>query len=153
MANAAKFLIPAVALIGIAFVAGGAGAKKKTKNGKIYEPVPGDEPRPESDRMHFDDGCNDLIVRVKAPDYDLRITEAYWQMRGQGVDDPQTITVGILQMDSPQCVWPPGPDSSLRSQQIWDLIYSAVHNYWSHEKAGTLDEQAPVFGTASGWIE
>ncbi len=153
MASAAKYLLPAAALIGIAFAVGGAKAKKKPRPGNGFEPVPPDEPRPESDRMLFDDGCNDLIVRVKAADYDLRITEAYWQMRGQGDDDPEQLAIGILQMDAPQCQWPPGPDSSMRSKSIWELVYPAVENYWGLEKAGTLDMYAPVFGTAEGYIE
>ena len=157
MATATKFLIPAVVLIGLAFAMGGAKAKKKNGNGTTgnggYEPLPTEDPRPESDRMLFDDGCNDLIVRVRAPDYDLRITERYWQLRNEGVDDPQPLAVAILQMDAPQCVWPPGPDSSLRSKSIWELVYPAVDIYWGHEKAGTLDQFAQVFGTAEGFIE
>lgn len=150
MASAAKFLLPAAALIGIAFVVGG--SKKKT-NGKKFEPVPPDEPRPESDRMLFDDGCNDLMVRVKAPEYDMRITEMYWQLRGQGYDDPESLAATLLQMDAPQCPWPPTPDSSLRSKSIWELIYPAVENYWANEKAGTLDDYAQIFGTAEEYIE
>jgi hypothetical protein len=154
--SAAKFLVPAAVLIGVAFAVGGAGAKKKNgkkQNGNGYVPVPDETPRPESDRMLFDDGCNDLIVRVRAPDYDLRITERYWQLRNEGVDDPQSLAVGVLQMDAPQCMWPPGPDSSLRSKSIWELVYPAVEIFWGHEKAGTLDQFAPVFGTAEGYIE
>ena len=155
MADAAKFLIPAAVLIGVAMMAGGAKAKKKKPaNGNgHYEPLPDEDPRPESDRMFFDDGCNELIVRVKAADYDLRITEAYWQMRQEGVDDPQVIAVEILQMDAPQCAWPPGPDASLRSKSIWELVYPAVDLYWGFEKAGTLDQFSQVFGTAEGFIE
>ena len=153
MAKATTYLIPAAALLAIAAFAGGAGAKKKKKKNGTFEPVPEDTQRPDSDRMLFDDGCNDLIVRVKAPDYDLRITERYWGLRNEGIDDPQTLAVGILQMDAPQCTWPPGPDSSLRSKSIWELIYPAVDLYWGHEKAGTLDQFAQVFGTAEGYIE
>lgn len=152
MASAVKFLIPAAVLIGVAVVAGGAKGKKK-KNGKIIEPIPEPGPRPDSDRMLFDDGCNDLIVRVKAPDYDLRITERYWQLRNEGVDDPLTLSAGILEMDAPQCLWPPEATSSMRSKWVWELIFPAVKNYWEHEKAGTLDEFAPIFGVASGYIE
>lgn len=156
--SAANYLLPAAVLLGLAFAVGGAGAKKKRNgkkngNGNGYEPPPPDTERYESDRMLFDDGCNDLIVRVRAPDYDLRITERYWQLRNQGVDHPQTLAVGILQMDAPQCVWPAPADASMRSKHIWELVYPAVEVFWGHEKAGTLDQFAPIFGTAEGFIE
>lgn len=150
--SAAKYLLPLAVLLGVSFAVGGASAKKKKSNGR-YEPVPDGGPRPESDRMKFDDGCNDLVVRVNSAEYDLRITDMYWQMRSQGIDDPETIAVGVLEMDAPQCEWPPGPDASLRSKSIWELIYPAVENYWNNEHAGTLDQYAQVFGTAEGFIE
>jgi hypothetical protein len=150
--SATKYLLPAAILIGAAFVIGGASAKKKGGTSK-WEPVPDDGQRPESDRMTFDDGCNDLVVRVRSAEYDVRITDMYWQLRQEGIDDAETLAIGILQMDAPQCLWPPGPDSSLRSKAVWEIVYPAVANYWTMEKAGTLDEYTGVFGTDQEFIE
>lgn len=150
--SATKYILPAAILLGAAFVIGGASGKKR-KGGGHWEPVPDNGKRPESDRMLFDDGCNDLIVRVRSQAYDERITNMYWELRQQGIDDAETLAVGILQMDAPQCMWPPGPDSSLRAKAIWEMVYPSVANYWSMEKAGTLDEYAGVFGTEQEFIE
>ena len=120
--SAAKYLLPAAAALGIAFAVGG---KKKKKTSRT-EGLPPEPPLPDSDRMLFDDGCNDLIVRVRSADYDTRITERYWQLRAEGYEDPVDLAVGILAMDAPQCTWPPVQDSSLRSKRVWDLVHPAV---------------------------
>lgn len=147
---AVRFGIPAVLLLGVAWFMGG--TKRKPASTARTEPPPFEDERPESDRMVFDDSCQDLMVRVQAAEYDLRITDAYWTLRQEGYDDPEEITAEILTMDAPQCTWPPVPDSSLRSKQIWDLIFPAVELYWNLEKDGQLDEFAPIFGTAEEFI-
>lgn len=153
--NIAKIAVPAAALLGLAWVVGGkASAKKATRSpGGGTHPLPDEDPRPESDRMIFNDGCSDLMVRVRAADYDLRITGYYWVLRQQGFDDPTEITIEILDLDAPQCLWPPEADSSLRSKMVWDMVYGAVENYWTLEKEGRLDEFAPIFGTEEEFIE
>lgn len=150
MANFGKLAIPLLALIAI-----GAATRKKPKSSGSggFEPVPGTDPRPDSDRMLFSPDCADLTVRVLAPDYDLRITNRYWQLRQEGVNDPQVIAADILAMDAPQCEWPPSQNATLRNKAIWELIGPAVRAYWEAEQAGTLSQYAQVFGNASGYIE
>lgn len=155
MAAWGKIALPAIAL---GLIAWGLGGKKKNGAPKAppeYEEYPEGEgePRPESDRMLFDDGCNELIVRVRSANYDARITEAYWQLRSQGFEDPFAIAVEILKMDAPQCTWPPTAESSLRSKRVWELIYPAVESYFGMEQAGTLGDYASVFGTDEEFIE
>ena len=154
--SAAKVAIPIIALGLVAWGLGGSKKKGgKAKTGPDFEPYPEGEgePLPESDRMLFDDGCNELIVRVQSANYDARITEAYWQLRSQGFEDPFPIAVEILRMDAPQCDWPPVNESSLRSKRIWEMIYPAVENYREMELAGTLGDYATVFGTDEEFIE
>lgn len=156
VATIAKVAVPAVLLLGAVWAFGGSGKKTKRKGGGGTggtHPLPPETPRPESDRMIFDDGCNDLMVRVDTAGYDLRITDYYWTLREEGFNDPEEITVEILALDAPQCVWPPTEDSSLRSKAIWDMVYAAVENYWTLEQEGLLDEFAPIFGTEEEFIE
>lgn len=148
--SAAKYLLPVAALGAIAYAVG----SKKTKKGTSRtEPVPPEPPLPESDRMLFDDGCNDLIVRVRSSSYDVRITDRYWQLRSEGYSDPADLAVGILSMDAPQCTWPPTAESSLRAKRVWDLVYPAVDIYRQMEAAGTLGDYDPIFGTTEEFIE
>lgn len=128
------------------------GGKKRRRTTTGPEPLPDDGEgtgdtmgppgRPRSNRMILDADCNELAVQVTKWDYDIRITNYYWYLREQGINDPMTLAVEILALDSPHCSWPPGPDASDWAHTIWEGTYAAVRNYWELEQSGELWEYA-----------
>lgn len=151
-----------VAAIAIASAMGGGGRKKKKKTSKVEPAPPLDPPyvevdpsqRPLSNRMTFDQGCWDLAVRVNLVEYDIRITNMYWDLRSAGVTDPEEIAAEILRADSPHCEWPavPGEGASPKRAEIGNYIFQAVELFRNHEIGGTLGDYAGILG-AGGILE
>lgn len=144
-------LSPLVIAIPIVLMAAmGGGKKRRGRIPAAPEPLPGEgddslfgpEGRPVSNRMILTPDCADLSVRVRKWDYDIRITNYYWYLRDQGVDDPVVLAAEILKMDSPHCQWPAPPDAPQWSRVIWEGTYAAVKNYYDLEQSGELWEYA-----------
>ena len=146
----AQIIVP-VLIIGA--IAAAAGSKPKRRGGSYIEedPLPDVEPGPDQlpidNRMLFDPTCYDLIVRVNAPEYDARITTAYWALRQEGMNDPVAIAAELLRMDAPQCAWPARPGvSSPQAVAIWEGTVAAVVNYHELAESGQLGQFEPIFG-------
>ena len=148
----AQIIIPALVIGAIAAAAGS--KPKRRSNSRIEEdpipdpgPGPGPGPLPMSNQLRLDPECFELTHIINAPEYDARITTAYWSLRQQGMNDPVAITAELLRMDAPQCAWPAVPGvSSPRAVEIWNGTLAAVENYHFHAENGTLDQFEPVFG-------
>ena len=95
---------------------------------------------PESHRLILDSSCAKMAVRIRIWDYDKWITGRYWELRHAGWEDPEAMTVDILEMDSPHCQWPPGPGSSELQQHIWNWLYPGVRFFYEAEISGTLKD-------------
>ena len=102
----------------------------------------GPEGLPPSNRMIFTPDCSALAVRVTKWDYDIRITNYFWYLRGEGWDDPAAIAAAMLRADSPHCDWPPAPSAPEWAHTIWEGTYAAVKNYYDLEMSGELWEYA-----------
>lgn len=95
---------------------------------------------PESHRLILDNSCGKMAVRIRIWDYDKWITGRYWELRHAGWEDPEAMTVDILEMDSPHCQWPPGPGSSELQRQLWNWLYPGVRFFYEAEISGTLND-------------
>ena len=136
--SVALLAIPLVML----FAAGGGKKRRRLVPQPEEEELFGPEGLPLSDRMILNEDCSAMAVRVIKWQYDIRITNRYWQLREQGVDDPMVLTVEILRMDSPHCTWPPTAYASEWAHTIWGGTYYAVKNYYDLEQSGELWEYA-----------
>lgn len=97
---------------------------------------------PLSDQMILDADCSGPAVRVVKWRYDIRLTNYFWHLWRQGERDPVLLTMGILELDSPHCSWPPDVDAPRWQDVIWEGTLAAVTNYVNLVESGEIYELA-----------
>lgn len=120
----------------------GAGALLLMSRKKKTTPVPptkDEEELPVSNKLQFDKECEALLQRLDVKGYDARMTNKYLQLRNEGVEDLDEITLEILKMDAPHCPWEDPTSYTKQMNLTYNAQLAAIKNYAEMEERGEFD--------------